>query len=218
MSTVERIHKRGPGGVSAREECRNRFQFSVLDIALLLAVHAVVINGVQELYRGWGTERDYRGGLRNIRIESGKIGKMPLSIPPEPPPAPVVTVIGGRGFTAFWLRRFTTCVIVGSLVLLISFFGTALVLKNTGPHARRAVPRLATSFTCLFYLGALSWLNYIQHNPESYIEIHGRQIHPAIHAAWWAMGPAAVVTCVIAGLEIASYLNSARSRTGSVTG
>lgn len=167
---VEQIQMPGQEGGLGRQEGRNRFQFSVLDVAMLFALHAAVINGTMELYRSAGTARDpVRGGLRQIgaKSEGGKIGKTPKSIPPAPPPAPVVTVIGGRGFTAFWFRRFAACVIVGSLAIVISFFGTAVVLKNASQCVRRSVPRLAAAIVSLLFLAALSELTYIQHNPET---------------------------------------------------
>jgi hypothetical protein len=129
----------------------------------------------------------------------------------------VVAVIGGDiEFTTYWLRRFVKCIVVGSTTIVISFFGTALLVRNAGPHVRRAVPRLIAALTCLLYLAALSWLTYIQHNPGSYIEIGGRQIHPAIHAAWWAMGPAVVLVCVVVGVETASCLMTVLNRTSPI--
>lgn len=203
---------RGQEAGLGREEGRNRFQFSVLDIAILLALHAVVINGTLELYRGWGTERDpYRGGLRQIGVPVD--GSQPRPLPPESPRDRVVTVIGGdMRFTEHWVRRFATCVIVGSLAIVISFFGTALVVKNANQDVCRVIPRWAAALVSLLFLAGLSELNYLQHHPESYIEIHGRQIHPAIHAAWWAMGPAIAVVCIIVGVEIAFYLSHCRFR------
>jgi len=200
----------GRDDLSAPEACLSgkgrprRFQFSMLDLAILLALHAVAISATLELYRSWSTDStpDYSGGLRQI-------GGPPR--PPPPPEAPVVAVIGGgMRFTAFWLRRFAGCVIVGSLAILISFFGIALLLKNANQHVRPAGPRLAAALVCLLFVVALSGFTYICHSPESYIEIQGHRIHPVVHAAWWAVGPAVAVTCVIVLIEIAGYIRAGR--------
>jgi len=192
-----------------RSERSRRFQFGVFDLAVLLALVAVAINGIIELYRDSATDRDFRGGLRQIGTPLD--GSPPPALRPEPPRDRVVAVIGpGMRFTAFWLRRFATCVIVTLLGSVLSFLATALVLRNSGSRLRRALPRLAAALVCLLFLAALSELNYLQHHTESYIEIHGRRIHPAVHAAWWALGPAVGLTIVIAGVELAAYVTALR--------
>jgi hypothetical protein len=177
-----------------------RFRFGVFDIALLLALHAVAINGTLELYRGESFDRDPRGGLRALGT-------------PPPPEPPVVAVIGGgTRFTAFWLRRFAAWVAAGVLGIWISFLTAALVLRNAGPHLRRAGPRLAAALACLLVLAALAGISYLCTHPESYIEINGSQIHPVIHAAWWAIGPAAAVMGVVVAVEIANGVAALRRR------
>jgi cytochrome bd-type quinol oxidase subunit 2 len=189
---------------SSRKASPCRFQFSAFDLAMLLALHAVAINGTLELYRSGSTEHDPRS--MNRVVWSGG------SWPPEVPGAPVVNVVGGRmRVTTFWFRRFAICAIVGSLAILISLFGSAAALKSASQDVRRAAPRLAAALVCLLFVSVLSGLTYAQHNPESYVEIHGRRIHPVVVAAFWAIGPAVLMGIAVC-LEMAWHLGHNRVR------
>ena len=203
MDTVDLDDLAEQDPASSEEARPRRFQFGLVDVAFLFALHAAIVNGTVEIYRVGGTDSDPRS-LNRVEWVGG-------SWPPELPNAPVVVEIGsGMRFTAFCFRRFLAWLIGGVLAILISYFGTALLLTTASRPVRRAGPRLAASVACLMFAAALSAITY--DHRSAWFETDGHWIDATVRTASWAMGPPIAVIGTILVMEIMSYLRGLRRR------
>jgi hypothetical protein len=185
----------------------NPFQFSLIDLTLLIALHAVALSGTIQIFRSLPTSSF-------PRKNDG------FAIPPHlqhEEPVQYVVLEGINRFTPRWLRRFVVSILTGSVAILLSFFVAARAVKGAGDFVRLAFPRFAASLGCLAFVFYYSFWAY-SYAPYSYTLIEGKWIHKTLAAGTRALIPAIIVICIVASIEIWRFVHPQGTRIRRVTG